>query len=378
MASNWRDAGQAGIPNINNCKTMSTHQESPWDVSAENFPFEGSDRDKLAFMLRYAILAPSSHNSQPWIFEISGDAEIRLYADYGRSLPIADPDDRFLVISCGAALGHLVVAARYFGYAVNIKVRPELRRPDLLAVVSFTENGEASDDDGALFRAIRHRHTNRLGFEEREIAEPVLHYLQAIVDDRGGWLARVPAARRGEVAELVAAGDRLQHADPLFRSELAHWMRPNSEDARDGMPGYAIGMGNFMAAGASFMVRTFNMGPTVAQKDYNKALKAPALLVLGTEGDTVDDWLTAGFALSHLLLSATLQGLTAAFLNQPIELEELRPKLAEIVPAEGYPQLMLYMGYAEEGKASPRRDLDEVVVSAQQKRPDGILRDKSI
>lgn len=58
--------------------------------------------EKLHFLLRYAILAPSGHNSQPWLFKIVGNNNIiEVYADRSRALPLVDPDERELIISCG-------------------------------------------------------------------------------------------------------------------------------------------------------------------------------------------------------------------------------------------------------------------------------------
>ena len=39
-----------------------------WLVDDADFPAAGNTADLLRFALRYAVLAPSSHNSQPWLF----------------------------------------------------------------------------------------------------------------------------------------------------------------------------------------------------------------------------------------------------------------------------------------------------------------------
>ena len=54
--------------------------------------------ETLTAALRYAVLAPSSHNSQPWSFRLNGN-EVELWADRKRSLPVVDPHDRELLIS---------------------------------------------------------------------------------------------------------------------------------------------------------------------------------------------------------------------------------------------------------------------------------------
>lgn len=43
-----------------------------WDVDVKEFPKHGSIEDQLIFLLHYAILDPSSHNSQPWQFNNNG------------------------------------------------------------------------------------------------------------------------------------------------------------------------------------------------------------------------------------------------------------------------------------------------------------------
>ena len=41
------------------------------DLDRHEFPVRGLPIEKLAYFLRYAILAPSSHNSQPWRFRLT-------------------------------------------------------------------------------------------------------------------------------------------------------------------------------------------------------------------------------------------------------------------------------------------------------------------
>lgn len=75
-----------------------------WSSAIDEFPISGTTNQKLGALVRYAVRAPSSHNSQPWLFRVVGDT-LELRADRGRRLPVVDPEDRELTISCGAALG---------------------------------------------------------------------------------------------------------------------------------------------------------------------------------------------------------------------------------------------------------------------------------
>src|SRR5918912_3713151 len=108
-------------------------QLEAWNVSENDFPKTGNASEKLRFILKYAVLAPSGHNTQPWIFRINQNDTVELYADRTRALAVVDPDDRELVISCGAALFHLRLAIRHFGYTDITELFPHSEDKDLLA-----------------------------------------------------------------------------------------------------------------------------------------------------------------------------------------------------------------------------------------------------
>ncbi|MGB1836981.1 nitroreductase family protein, partial [Marinobacter adhaerens] len=115
-------------------------------------------RDTLAAILESATLAPSSHNTQPWRFEL-GQTGISLFADRLRALPVNDPDDRELTISCGCALFNLRIAAAHAGFNTECQLLPDPGDEDLLATVSFTPVSGEEGRQTELFRAIARRRT---------------------------------------------------------------------------------------------------------------------------------------------------------------------------------------------------------------------------
>ena len=63
------------------------------------------------------------------------------------------------------------------------------------------------------------------------------------------------------------------------------------------------------------------------------------------------------------VLTLTARGLTASYLNQPIETESLRPRLRHATGSAGYPQILLRMGRASEApEPTARRDLEDVIL----------------
>jgi hypothetical protein len=341
---------------------MSNSARDASHVQPADFPAAGTDAEKLRFLVRYAVLAPSSHNTQPWLFK-PGDDCLELYADRTRSLPVVDPADRALTMSCGAALFCLRLGLRHFGYAGEIQVLPEPGDADLLARVRLGEPRQPHAEDEALFQAIRLRHTHRLPFEDRPLEERLLKALQQVAAAEGALLCPVSGdAQRAAVAELVVEGDEIQMADPVFRRELAAWLRPNQSGEGDGIPGYAFGFNSLTSLLIPPLVRTLDLGRQQSGKDRELVLAAPALAVLVTEADAPRHWLSSGQALAHVLLRGTMEGAAASFLNQAVEVPELRPRLAATLGVGGYPQLLFRLGYATPVLPTPRRGAAEVLI----------------
>lgn len=123
-------------------------------------------------LLKNAVLAPSSHSTQPWRFNVSGDV-ISLYADRTRALPVNDPEDRELTISCGCALMNLRVAAAETGLGTNTRIFPN-EDHDLLAAVELDKSPDAGNEEEAqLFPAIAQRRTYRKRFESGQVPESI-------------------------------------------------------------------------------------------------------------------------------------------------------------------------------------------------------------
>jgi nitroreductase len=332
----------------------------PWSVSERDFPADAPLAERFAFLLNYAVLAPSSHNTQPWRFALA-DQGVEIFADRSRGLPVVDPDDRELLISCGAALFHLRLAMRYFGLNDLVDILPSAD-VDLLARVRVDERHTAAPETQAMFRAILRRRTNRQAFEKREVPDPLLIDLQAAAKREAASLVIVRGdSRRTAIVDLIAAGDRMQLSNKSFRRELAAWVRPNHSEAHDGVPGYGFGFSDVVALTGPFVIRTFDLGNFQAARDRELAEGSPVLAALTTAGDLPANWIAAGQALARVMLLARANQVWASFLNQPIEVENLRMKVREALDTDGYPQLILRMGYAPDVRPTPRRVVSDVL-----------------
>lgn len=333
-----------------------------WQIDPDDFSALTGREERLRFLVGFAVLAPSGHNTQPWLFRLRGDG-VEVHADRTRGLPVVDPHDRELLISCGAAACTLLMAARHFGFDADLQVLPDPEDPDQAALVRLGEGPGGSMDVDPEFSAILHRSTDRSAFADRPVDPGLTRELGRAAASWDAWFEPLAGPARETAAGLVARGDRIQMADPKFRRELAQWVHTNRTRSRDGMPGYAFGMGDLMSLLGPLVIRTFDMGKGQAAKDEELALGSPLLAVLGTTDDDPDAWIRAGCALQQLLLRAQAHGLSASYLNQPIELPELRGQLRNLLAPEGHPQILLRLGYGtEEPEKVPRRPVDEVLL----------------
>lgn len=346
---------------------MSKLALNPWQIEESDFPADGTTSEKLKFLINYAILAPSGHNTQPWSFIIVNDA-IELYADQTRALPVVDPDDRELIISCGAALFNLRIAIRHFGYRDIVEIFPQPEIPDLLARVIIGSKRIIKQEESYLFRAISKRATNRLPFIERELPASLISEFESATELEGIWreitTTIISANTRSQVIELINRGDRLQMANPLFRQELSKWLHAHNNPSHDGIPAHAQGINEKLDVFTpliSLAIRSFDLGKSQSAKDCQLAKNAPVLMLIGSNNDYPRDWLETGEALEHLLLTARINDVWASFFNQPVEIPELRSRLQAIFPENGYPQILLRLGYAKKIKPTPRRTVDEVL-----------------
>lgn len=341
---------------------MSRHydpRKTPWLIDESEFYEIEETRAQREFLLRYAVLAPSGHNTQPWSFRIT-DEGIEVSADLSRHLPVSDPSDRELLLSVGAAIANLRVAAAHFGFESTV-LYPPIDANGLVAVVALRETCATDESLRQLFPAITKRHTNRTPFERREIEPETLGRICEIVESAEIMRFVVPH-ERARAAELVQEADRRLQANDAWRAELAEWIRPNESEEPDGISGDAFGIPGPLSAFAPWLVRSLDLGDSRGKQDRELATNAAGLIVVVGDDDR-PSLLRAGEALEKLLLALTALGVQYAFLNQPIEIPELRRELWQLIRTSKPPQLLIRIGYAQASvRPMPRRPADAVSV----------------
>ncbi|WP_039805130.1 Acg family FMN-binding oxidoreductase [Nocardia araoensis] len=315
------------------------------------------DPEALRSALALASRAPSVHNTQPWLWRL-GRETVHLFTDESRRLPHTDPDGRDLVLSCGAALHHLRVAARAEGWETVIHRLPNPAATEHLASIEFRRN-PCTPEDVELARAISRRSTDRRRYSSWAV--PAAH-IEAIIAAGAatGVLVRDVDAEPART-RLLRAFERAawQHARDLsYGAELAQWSGRHAAPQR-------VPARNAVLTYDDPTVRPFS-NPGLPQAVVRDIDAADRMMLLCTSSDDRLSQLRAGEAVSAVLLTATTLGLATCPLTEPMELTETRRQIrAGVLDDTGYPQIIVRVGYAipsaDPVPATPRRPLDEVV-----------------
>lgn len=326
----------------------------PWLLDARDFPRSSSLQKQLRYLIRYAILAPSTRNTQPWKFAVTDDT-VYLFADTIHWQKVVDPDQRELTISLGCALENLLIAAKHFGFAREVHYFPDPLQPDLVVTVTLEPCREPEMFlDDWLFSAITARFTHHGVYEMRPLPQESLQMLQACILEEGITLhltSDIEARRK--VDSLLTKADAIELADPAYREELARLI------------GQGIyGTSWLLSVTGQLALSYLHLNSAIAKKDHEVLMSSPTLGLLGSIDNSRLTHLKVGRVFERFCLTAAALGIQVQPISQLAQVPEIRAEMAQLFPEPGLTlQQPFRLGYAPGNRHhSPRRSLEEVLV----------------
>jgi len=294
-----------------------------YDASVAAMRATLSQHPEIPDFIRFATLAPNGHNTQPWRFRM-GKGSIEILPDFSRRTPVVDPDDHHLFVGLGCAAENLALAAGARGRPGDLSFDPA---NDGSVVFAF---GGGATVDPALFDAIPRRQSTRADYDGKQVSAADLQTLtEAAVVPGVDLILITDRPRIEQVRELVVAGNAAQMADAAFMQELKAWLRFSPSEAIE------TGDGLFSASSGNPALPTW-LGPRMfdwfisvgSENDkYARQLRSsPGVAVFVAKQANPDHWVRAGRACQRFALQATALGLKHAFVNQPVEVANLRPE----------------------------------------------------
>lgn len=288
-----------------------------------------------------AALAPSVHNTQPWVLEFHDDHQVWLYERLDRALPRHDPLGRDRLISCGTALEHVLLAMRVLGWVPEMELWPDRTHPDQVARVTATGRCEMSEVDMSRYRAITGRRSHRKPFTPHPVSEAARRTLLGAhgVDGVGLRVVSEPP-EVAALAKLVNHSALVLRADQAYQRELNAW----TTTVHDPFPGMGLSTATRRTATLPWagLVRRTTAIPDVGW--LADRLSREFVVLVETPDDGPRDHVRAGLAAEQIWLTAVATGLAGSLLTQPFQLHEARAGLVEALSLNGFPQLLLRFG----------------------------------
>lgn len=324
-------------------------------------PLLGFDRKALGMeLVRYATLAPSSHNTQCWKFSIGEDKAITILPDLARRCPAVDPDDHHLFVSLGCAAENLAQAALAHGLRTEASFDASRDAVQLSLAPTAAQVGP-------MYKAMAARQCTRGDYDAKPLSAAELSLLETAGNSSSvRMLLLTERAAIERVLEQVLAANSAQMADPAFVKELKAWIRFNGAAAvRSGDGLFSACTGNptlptwlgDMAFDGFFRAKSEN-------DKYARQIRSSAgiAVFVGHAADK-QHWVEVGRSYERFALQATALGIRNAFINQAVEVAASRPQFASGLGLAGQrPDLIVRFGRGAAMPRSLRRPLAAVLV----------------
>ena len=310
-------------------------------------------------LVRYASLAPSSHNSQCWKFALE-DKAITILPDLLRRCPAVDPDDHHVYITIGCAAENLVQTASAHGFQAEPRFDPQ---HDAVRVALAPSAAQATH----LFKAIAARQCTCGDYDGTPVSNAELGLLERAGTSAGvGVLLLTERSRMEQVLAHVIQGNTAQMADPAIVKELKSWIRFNGAEAvRTGDGLYSAASGN--PAVPNWIGDVAFPWAFTSQGENDKYARqvrscAGIAVFAGLAADKAH-WVEVGRSYERFALQATALDIRNAMLKQPVEVLSVRPHFAAAVGLAGQrPDLVVRFGRGPALPPSLRRPVQAVLV----------------
>lgn len=314
----------------------------------------------LREMIRYATLAANGHNTQPWKFRIN-KSTATILPDFSRQTPVVDPDDHHLFASLGCASENFAFTAEARGRPAEIIFNSKDHGEVLIDL------GNKKSNETEFFKAIPYRQCTRSEYNGKKASTSDLKLLEKAAQVGGISLILITEKEpMDRVLEYVVASNSAQIDDPAFVKELKQWIRFNPSQALHTQDGLFSGCsGNpTMPTWVGNLIFRFVFTKDSSNDGYSKQIRSSAgIAVFFSDKNDKQHWVNAGRSYQRFALQATALGMRHSFINQPVEVAEIRPDFAKWLDVgDKRPDLVVRFGYAPALPMSLRRPVEDVLL----------------
>jgi len=304
---------------------------------------------ELADIIDLAALAPSGHNAQPWTVTLLTSHHWIIGTDDTRWLPAVDPENREMMISIGAFLENLAMAANSKGYEVEIHIIAESAKSNEIAAVKLQKKEAVSDFSVKQITARRTLRSNILS--EDLLNEDVMLLTQGGSE---GCLYYARDSKEGKVlAEGTILANQIQGYREAAQMELADWIRWSNQDSR--LYGNGLTPETMEIEGVSrWYVKNFYTRQSVLQEQFRQAAMQKSKeqatagsgwLLLTGKAATVTELIRTGRKLQQIWLKVRERNIALHPMTQVLEEAATATALPSMLGTSDDIQMVLRVGY---------------------------------
>lgn len=319
-----------------------------WLIDENKFPYNADIKDQIRFVIGYGVLAPSQHNTQPWIFKVS-EKGLTILPDFSKTLTYGDPDSRGLNISIGMCVENIMQAANFFGMKPGLKINEKVIEI-LLSPGSRRQTSES-------LRSITNRYSNKDIYTKGEVSKETLRKLKKTQSDSSVLTIISHSSGMDAVINLHMEAAQRIAGNRKFVKELAGWLKSNSTRSYEGMPGFTVGNSELQSlVGKLFLSRKPELFKRLAGKDRALMESSSLIAVWSVQTPNPKAYMLAGMDAERFWLKAVECGLVAHPLTAIMSQEKLNQDLKNILGLQTTPVFLMRLGFSKDKKLrTPRR-----------------------
>lgn len=324
------------------------------------------EKELILNILSYATRAPSTHNSQPWLFKLQPNS-VSISYNEKLFLPEADKDGRDLYISIGCMIENMIITASHFGFKADY-VFLENSTDNHIADINFEKSDYSSPENEKLFKTISSRVNSRGQFNNEEISNEVSKIVkfnsEEFIDSKISLTILNKKEDIHKMAELTREAMHRAYDRPSFRMEVSHWMNSNLSRKKEGIPGYSLKLPLILSVIIPVIIRCFNVGKLLGRLNFESIKSAPLIFIFSSQNNSRKDWIDIGRYAEKLMLSLQAEGFQTSIFVGSLEIGDLYKDVHQLTGLDlGRPGFIFAVGHIPGiNKITPRHKLEDKII----------------
>lgn len=309
------------------------------------FPFQPNEKE----IFYLASLAPSGHNTQPWYVKYIEPYHWIICNDKAKWLPAVDPSQRETILSIGAFIQNLELAANNTGYSCQSNLLAVTNQDENMLEVKLQKNSATTKYD---ISKLKNRRTVRSGYLNAVLKKEDEAYLLENESDFFHFISNNSKEYKWLNEQTIEA-NRIQAYRDEAQKELSEWIRFSSNEAKkhcdglttagmelDGIPGWVLR--NFYKQEDVLKKKFREQGIDKVKKQVSQSA---GWLIITSKDNTVATLLETGKRFQRMFLKVRDKNIAIHPMTQILEEKETAKQVNESIGITDEIQFILRMGY---------------------------------